>query len=195
MLKEYYRTVYDGPSKIDQFTIRNITSNIRSTDLISKLTLMIPFYRIPFNQLLKTFIPILLLCLLIFSTLYVDIDRPGDRFMGSVTVMLVMATWISVISGDLPKTSYVKLIDIWFVWHLSITFLVVIYHIFLDRKKLHPATFPVIEVKPSPKDFDDETTSMKPQNSSMNIFNKRSAAFLSILNLMFYVIYFIVSLS
>ena len=89
------------------------------TNVSTLFTISIKFDRIPYNQLLKTFIPIMLLKMLVCSTTLVDIERPGDRFMGSVTVMVVMATWISVISGDLPKTSYVKLVDIWFVWHLT----------------------------------------------------------------------------
>ena len=115
--------------------------------------------------------------------------------MGSVTVMLVMATWISVISGDLPTTSYVKLIDIWFVWHLSISFVVVIYHIFLDRMNSSSATFPISEVKPRSQDYDEEVTNMKLKNSNIKIVNKRGATVFSLVNLTFYIIYFIISLS
>ena len=194
-LREFAPSAYDGPEKIDQFTIRNITCEITCTENFSRLTLSIPFYRIPFNQLLKTFVPILLLCLLVYSTLFVDIQRPGDRFMGSVTVMLVMATWISVISGDLPKTSYVKLIDIWFVWHLSISFVVVIYHIFLDGTNSRIATFPISEVKPRSQDYGEEVTTMKLKNSNIKIVNKRGATVLSLVNFTFYIIYFIISLN
>ena len=66
--------------------------------------------------------------------------------MGSATMILVLATWISVISGDLPKTSYVKLIDCWFVWHVATTFAMVVYHILLDRLRTRPVNFGDIEV-------------------------------------------------
>ena len=70
----------------------------------SQYVLVIEFHRLALSQLLKTFIPTFLLCLLAFSTTLVDMERPGDRFMGAATMILVLATWINIINGELPKT-------------------------------------------------------------------------------------------
>ena len=40
--------------------------------------------------------------------------------------MLVMTTMFISTSGGLPKTSYVKMIDIWFIFGLTLNFFIVI---------------------------------------------------------------------
>ena len=46
--------------------------------------------------------------------------------------MLVLTTLLNVVNGDLPKTSYMKYIDLWFVWHIGMVFGVTIYHVALQ---------------------------------------------------------------
>ena len=67
-----------------------------------------------------------------YSTLVVDLERPDVRFAGALTTILVQAAWIGIIDDDLPTTPYVKLIEVWFTWHIIMTFLVILYHVFLD---------------------------------------------------------------
>ena len=66
-----------------------------------------------------------------------DVDHSGDRFAGSVTLMLVLTTLLNVVNGDLPETSYMKLIDLWFVWHIGMGFGVTIHHIALRTTARH----------------------------------------------------------
>ena len=124
---------YNGPSTVDQFRIGRMSTNVNNTQDCTKFILTIPFHRVCTNQLLKTFLPTFLLCFLGYATMMVDIHNSSDRFIGSVTMMLVLTTWISVINADLPRTSYVKMIDAWFVWHVIIGFLIIMYHILLDK--------------------------------------------------------------
>ena len=93
--------------------------------------------RIFTNQLSITFIPTFLLWLFGYSTLFIDVEHSSDRFMGAGTSLLVIATLINALSSDLPKTSYLKLIDIWFLWHILNTFAIITYHILFDRLRKH----------------------------------------------------------
>ena len=45
--------------------------------------------------------------------------------------MLVLVSLLDIVNGDLPETSYMKLIDLWFLWHIGMGFGVTIYHIVL----------------------------------------------------------------
>jgi hypothetical protein len=184
--------VYQGTTTIDQFKIGLMSSNISNEADITRVTLIIPFNRIPSNQLLKTFIPTFLLGLLGYSTIFIDIERPGDRFMGSATMILVLATWISVISGDLPKTSYVKLIDVWFVWHVTTTFAMVVYHILLDRLRTRQISFNIVEATPQEKVKDG----IQIQNTKVKItrINKIIIIIFTFINCTFYGVYFYLSL-
>ena len=85
------------------------------------------------NQVLNTFIPTLILWLFGYSTLFIDMSDFSDRFIGAGTSLLVIATLFSSISEDLPKTAYMKLIDIWFLWHNISILVIIIYHILIDK--------------------------------------------------------------
>ena len=92
------------------------------------------------NQMLNTFLPILLLWALGYSTLFIGTRNFSDRFMGTVTALLVLVSLLSSVNEDLPKTSYMKLIDLWFLWHITSLLVIIIFHIILDRmrKRLKP---------------------------------------------------------
>lgn len=163
--------VYNGPAILDQFEIGMMTSKLNNTQQHTKYILTIPLNRIFTHQLLQTFIPTFILSLLGYSTIFVDIERPGDRFMGAVTIMLVLATVLNVVNGDLPKTSYVKLINGWFVWHIVITFVIIIYHILLDR------------------------ISKQNNKDTINKVNRNAIIIFPIINGIFYAIYFSLTLN
>merc|ERR1712077_38920 len=91
--------------------------------------------RIFINQLLVNFIPTFLLWSFGYSTLFIDIENSSDRFMGAGTALLVIATLLNAINADMPKTSYLKLIDVWFLWHIFNTFAIIASHIVLDRMR------------------------------------------------------------
>ncbi|XP_069189192.1 uncharacterized protein [Procambarus clarkii] len=51
----------------------------------------------------------------------------------------------SQVSESLPKTSYFKMVDIWLIFCIGITFLVIIYHALVDSL-LNPGSTPVSHV-------------------------------------------------
>ena len=192
---------YGGPATVDQFYIDAMTTKIFNNQNLSKTSyswsqyvLVIEFHRLALSQLLKTFIPTFLLCLLAFSTTLVDMERPGDRFMGAATMILVLATWINIINGELPKTSYVKLIDFWFVWHISVTFAVILYHILVDKIRKQSLPTNIIKIKPLDEGTNNPAMEDVDCNDRMSNINKLFMVVFGILDILFYVIYFSLSL-
>ena len=55
--------------------------------------------------------------------------------MGAATALLVIVTLLNAINGDLPQTSYMKFMDIWFMWHILNIFAMIIHHIIIDHSK------------------------------------------------------------
>ena len=130
---------YDGATIVESFTIGKFTRNIAHTKDATRYTFIIPMHRVFTNQLLTTFLPTIILWFFGYSTLFIDLDNPSDRFMGSGTALLVIATLISMITGGLPKTSYLKLIDIWLIWHFIYVFIMIGSNIFVDRVRIRRA--------------------------------------------------------
>ena len=126
---------YSGEMIVDQFSIGNIYSEVTYSNSSTQFIVIIPMRRIAINQFLNTFFPTVILWLFGYSTLFIEPDENGfnNRFMGSGTALLVVATLINAVKSDLPKTAYTKFIDIWFLWHVLSVFVIIVYHIVLDR--------------------------------------------------------------
>ena len=66
-------------------------------------------------------------------TFWININDFTDRFMGSLTALLVLASLMSTLTESLPKTSYYKVIDFWLLFFLLSTSLNIAVHVLVDR--------------------------------------------------------------
>ena len=118
-----------------------MATEVKNTNESSRSMITIHMIRLYANQVTLTFVPTLVLWLFGYITLFIEPNGDGfsDRFMGAGTALLVIVTLLSAINADLPKTSYVKYIDIWFMWHVISIFLMIAYHMILNqlRSYLH----------------------------------------------------------
>ena len=53
----------------------------------------------------------------------------------NLTAMLVLTTIFIDVSNNLPKTSYMKMMDVWLLFNLIIPFLVVLIHTYMNTKQ------------------------------------------------------------
>lgn len=125
--------VYSAHETIGQFKIFNFTSHIVNDVKSTHFIFTLKIRRLVMNQMLSTFLPTALLWALGYATLFIDIENSSDRFIGTVTALLVLVSLLSSVNGDLPKTSYFKFIDLWFLWYISNILLIIIFHIFLNH--------------------------------------------------------------
>jgi len=79
-------------------------------------------------HLFGVFIQSILLLVVAYMTFYYRIDNFQDRIMVAITCMLVIANVQSSINEDIPKTSYVKMIDYFLLYAFNIIIIVMIYH-------------------------------------------------------------------
>ena len=143
---------YKGPKIFDQFQISKVISDTGADGLRPLFIYGIVMERLYGTQILSTIFPSCLLWLLAYFTLFIDTSNFNNRFMGSVTFLLVLVALRSSIDNSLPKTAYFKYIDVWFFWYIANIFLVITYHVFYD-KLLKTKNIPIIKVSPqgSPK--------------------------------------------
>ena len=130
---------YKGTWIVDQFSIENIRSRVNNTNESTKFIISIEMTRLFTNQLINSFFPTFILWFFGYSTLFIDPTEHdfSNRFMGAGTSLLVIVTLLSAIKGDLPKTAYIKQIDIWFLWHVVSLLAIIVYHILLHRIRNH----------------------------------------------------------
>ncbi|XP_023326611.1 glycine receptor subunit alpha-2 [Eurytemora carolleeae] len=132
------RINYEGSKKMVEFSIINIsTIDLDADNRRSTQRLVILFERDYFYYMTQSFLTTFVLGMLAYSTFFINIDDFNDRFMGSLTALLVLATLTSVYTADLPKTSYFKVIDIWLQFFVISTAVNISVHVIVDnlRKK------------------------------------------------------------
>lgn len=108
------------------------------------------------NQLLNTYLPTTCILLIVCMTNYFKIEHYDTRIMVALTGnmlvlktllncfktskhvhvlvlgMLVIASLLVSTSASLPKTSYMKMIDLWMIFCFLVPFLVVILHTIIE---------------------------------------------------------------
>ena len=131
--------LYEGENVVGQFLIGLRTTEILNTNESTKNIVTIHMVRLYANQITITFVPTLVLWLFGYTTLLIEPNEDGfsDRFIGAGTALLVIVTLLNAIHTDLPKTSYMKYIDLWFMYHVISIFLMIAYHIVLNRLRLY----------------------------------------------------------
>ncbi|KAK3857528.1 hypothetical protein Pcinc_036222 [Petrolisthes cinctipes] len=84
----------------------------------------------------NTYTPTLLLVIICYLTLFFDIADFTDRVMVSLTSLLVIAALFSQTSAAIPKTAYLKLIDLWFVFLMVMEFMIVVVLVIVENLRL-----------------------------------------------------------
>ena len=179
---------------VDQFSIGAIQSTVNNTNLYTEFSFTISMSRISTNQLLTTFFPTFLLWLFGYSTLFIDVEQPGDRYVGSGTALLVIATLLNSINSILHKTSYLKLIDLWFVWHILNISAIITFHIVLDRVRQRFGKSGDDEVQMF-EATNDPNEARREHTNKICRLNNISAMLFPFINSIFYGIYFWVTLN
>ena len=178
---------YKGETIVDQFKIGDIRGDVTNSNDSTKFTVIIPMSRIPTNQFLNTFFPTVILWLFGYSSLFIEPNETGfgNRFTGSGTSLLVIATLINAVKSDLPKTAYIKFIDIWFLWHVVCVFLIIVCHIVINRirKRLESQQNEI-------KDYFEEDNLNIFKTKKVQNINKALLILFPLLNASFYVVYF-----
>ena len=84
------------------------------------------------NALLTTYLPTALILVIVYSTNFFKPFFFEAVVSVNLTALLVLTTLFISVSGSLPPTAYVKMIDIWLIFSQLVPFSEVLLHIFMD---------------------------------------------------------------
>ena len=124
--------IYNAESTWNDFQIHDQRYEILNDMKRTTFTFSLRMTRLYMNQMLNTFLPTVLLWSLAYFTLFIEIENFSDRFIGTVTTLLVLVALLNSTNGDLPKTSYFKFIDLWFLWFISSILFTTLFHILIS---------------------------------------------------------------
>ncbi len=127
---------YVGPVDLLQYYVIELSSDTATLfPDIRVVEIDIVFGRRVLTVLLTSYVPTLMTCLMSLATYYFDIRHFEASVCVNVTAMLALTTMYIGITDALPRTSYLKFIDIWLVFCLCVPFLEVIIQVSSQKKK------------------------------------------------------------
>ncbi|XP_071538214.1 gamma-aminobutyric acid receptor subunit beta-3-like [Panulirus ornatus] len=89
-------------------------------------TMELTFKNLSTFYVFSTYLPTLIIVVIGYLVFYFPLDNFNERIMVGLTGLLVEATFFSQVSASIPRTAYLKLVDIWFVFCIVSLFLVVV---------------------------------------------------------------------
>ena len=138
--------LYTGPKELTQYTVKDILMNDVN---LGNITVSVTLQRNFVYHLATTYVPTLCLAIVVLLSLFIPEHRFEATIMLSLTSMLVMYTLYQSVAEALPKTSYLKLVDIWLLFCLVLPFIVFVLLIKweLQQNNIYPLE------KPKPSDL------------------------------------------
>ena len=125
---------YMGKKKLAEYHITNLQNESVIREGFSGLSISIEFRNMYTYYITSTYIPTILLVFISYLTFWFEIEDFSNRIMVSLTSLLVLAALFSQISSGLPHTSYLKLIDMWFLGCIVIDFLMILFLVIVNRR-------------------------------------------------------------
>ena len=126
-----------GPRVLTQYIVTSWSFDYANrSDYSDGLKMTIIMRRRIMNELLTTYLPTFLILIIVYVTNYFK-----DFFFEAVvtvnlTSLLVLTTLFISVSSSLPKTAYVKMIDIWLIFAQLIPFFEVLLHSYMDTLRV-----------------------------------------------------------
>ena len=96
------------------------------------LKIELVFKRRIVNEILTTFLPTFLILAIVYATNFFKPFFFEAVVTVNLTGLLVLTTLFISVSGSLPPTAYVKMIDVWLIFSQLIPFSEVLLHTFMD---------------------------------------------------------------
>ena len=109
---------------LTMFTVTDLT--LIKSEETNMVFMAIKLKRKVATELLTTFLPTMLLLLIVYATNFFNENLFSDAVAVNLTIMLVMTTIFTSKIEELPPTSDMKMIDIWLIFCLVVPFLEVI---------------------------------------------------------------------
>ena len=129
---------YLGPIDLTQYFVKSTNTSYtfvndgNEDDKVPAIEFRVIFGRRILGTILTTYLPSIIICIVSFSTNYFKAFFFEAMVTVNLTALLVLTTLFLSVSNSLPKTAYIKMMDIWLIFNLFIPFAEVLLHTYID---------------------------------------------------------------
>ena len=94
--------------------------NYSGKEIVFRFENLVVFY------VTSTYVPALIMLVVGCCTFFFPVKDFQDRVMVAITALLVDAAFFTQVSSSIPKTAYLKMVDVWFVFCIACLFFVIL---------------------------------------------------------------------
>lgn len=127
---EKLRTYGVYRSQLLEYNVHNMTLTKEMNCMTNEkvVVLITEFHHQSGYYLLSIYIPTVLLVVLSYISFFFDADDFPSRINVPITVLLVLATFLSTASSSMARVSYLTFIDIWLTFCIAYVFVICVCH-------------------------------------------------------------------
>ncbi|KAK8402088.1 hypothetical protein O3P69_001288 [Scylla paramamosain] len=120
--------VLNCPTLLEEYKVESCTLGKEEAPT-NTITVYLQLSRRYEYHLFTTFLPTSLLLILGYGTLLLPVESINERGTMSLTTLLVFISLYTETNNSLPSTSYLKYIDVWFVFSITYLSVIIIVHL------------------------------------------------------------------
>lgn len=176
---------YHGSRVLEEYEVMNWYSCSRDGDDGSEFIFFVQFQHLYFQQLSTFYLQISLMWGVAYLTLYINLDNFNNRFMGSITGLLVLCALMNSLNQRLPSSGDMKLIDVWNIWFVVQIILIIVMHVIINA-----GTNKKVAAVNAHNGLIDPSKALKTQT-----MNTKTKILFPAINFVFIIVYLVVNLS
>ncbi|XP_068237916.1 uncharacterized protein [Palaemon carinicauda] len=115
-----------GNRRLLEYYLDEVESENSESRGKSEVRVYIKFVNLYNYYISGTYVPTTLLMTITYLTFYFTLEDFTDRIMVSLTALLVLAALFLQTNQSMPRTAYLKLVDVWFVFCIAMDFIIVV---------------------------------------------------------------------
>ena len=137
-----------------QYEVGEVTMKEWENPVVECVLISVNLKRRIDGLLITTYLPTVMMNIINQATMYIDRDKFFETIMTTnITCMTVLASLYILFSSVVPQTSYIKSVDIWFLFNLIYPFCLILLHILIQKLKL--------EKEPGTREWGQKVPSIK----------------------------------
>ncbi|KAG7167884.1 uncharacterized protein LOC121867842 [Homarus americanus] len=124
---------YHGSELLLEYQIKQPKLLYDNSQEFSEMMVRVTLQRRSGYSILNIYTPSMILIVISYVSLFFRPHILEVRVMTTLTSLLVLATLFTQVSASLPKTSYFKMVDVWLLFCIVMSFLIIIFHTIIDN--------------------------------------------------------------
>ncbi len=124
---------YTGPVDLSQYFVKECVMIEEPLASGEEIAVKAKFGRRVLSTFLTTYLPMVVLCLVSFSTNHFKAFFFEAIVTVNLTALLVQTTLFISLPNGLPKTNYIKMMDVWCIFNLFVPFAEVVIQTYMDN--------------------------------------------------------------